>query len=89
MVLPPEYPTLASSKPFPLPKFLRKRCSTPQKQPAARVAVCCVLDIFDEDCAAAELEVPVRERRMGEVVEMGRMKRWRRKEGVATKDIGR
>jgi hypothetical protein len=55
---------------------LRKRCSTPQKQPAARVAVCWVLVIFDEDCAAAELELPVRERRMGEVVvEKGRMKR--------------
>lgn len=33
------YPTLASSNPFPS-NVLRKRCSTPQKQPAATVHFC-------------------------------------------------
>jgi hypothetical protein len=33
------YPTRASYKPFPLYSF-RYMCSTPQKQPAARVHVC-------------------------------------------------
>ena len=37
-VSPPQYPTFASSSPFPLPKCLRYRCSTPQKHPAANVA---------------------------------------------------
>ena len=29
-----------------MPKCLRKRCSTPQKQPAANVAVCVISDMF-------------------------------------------
>ena len=44
-VCPPEYPTLASKRPLPLPNCLRYRCSTPQKQPAATVAFCAPSDM--------------------------------------------
>lgn len=37
-MLPPMYPTRASSRPVAAVKFLRYRYSTPQKQPAATVA---------------------------------------------------
>ena len=67
-MFPPQYPTFASSRPFPCPNSLRNRCSTPQKHPAARVAVCVPLAIFrDVDSGVKE--------RIGELVEKVRKKR--------------
>jgi len=65
---------------------LRKRCSTPQKQPAARVAVC-VEDILVEncDCNCAADGLVRESKRVGDAVVTGLMKRERR-EGIA-KDI--
>lgn len=67
-VFPPEYPTLASKRPFPLPNSLRNRCSTPQKQPAATVAFSDILLLLREaDSGAKE--------KNGELVEKGRKSR--------------
>lgn len=67
-VFPPEYPTLASKRPFPLPNSLRNRCSTPQKQPAATVAFSDILLLLREaDSGARE--------KNGELVEKGRKSR--------------
>lgn len=65
-VEPPQYPTCASSRPLPWPNSRRKRCSTPQKQPAATVAFSVEEDMVREG--------GVRERN-GELVENGRRSR--------------
>lgn len=82
-VCPPEYPTLASKKPFPLPNSLRNRCSTPQKQPAATVAFSGIwLLLREADSGARE--------RNGELVEKGRKRREKSVDPIAgAKVIGK
>ena len=76
-VSPPIYPTFASSNPFPS-KCFRKRCSTPQKQPAATVHFCAFSGMF----WAADVPVGFKDRPV-EVVK-GRRRRLR-KLGIAVK----
>jgi hypothetical protein len=56
---PPQYPTLESTRPFPCPNSRRNSCSTPQKQPAARVAFCGADDILRDGDSAAKARVGV------------------------------
>jgi hypothetical protein len=56
---PPQYPTLASTRPFPCPNSRRNSCSTPQKQPAARVAFCGADDILRDGDSAAKARVGI------------------------------
>lgn len=66
-VFPPQYPTLASRRPFPFPNSLRYRCSTPQKHPAANVAFSPMVLAL----RAAESD----NENNGKLVEKGRVKR--------------
>lgn len=61
-----------------MPKFLRYRCSTPQKQPAATVAVC-VSDIL-RDCVSGVEE-------KAELVEKERKKREKRVEATGAAKV--
>jgi hypothetical protein len=56
------YPTRASSSPF-FANSRRNMCSTPQKQPAATVAVCAPAGMF-MGCAGAELMLKGRKKRV-------------------------
>lgn len=79
-VFPPEYPTLASKRPFPLPNSLRNRCSTPQKQPAATVAFSDIwLLLREADSGAKE--------KNGELVEKGRRSREKSVEPIAGANV--